>query len=632
MTLRAIVPPPSNRRNSVRAWTLGFALALGLLLVAGPAGPPSAFATVLSVEPSPSQPTACDSVAVIVKGYLPDPCYDIPRVELDGPVLLPTMGPLPTYALRVRITARMPNNAIMFPCPTVIQPYERKLFLPFHPFGVYHATAIEYVVPFGSDSTVDSSRVDSTFSVAPDSTCHASCYLLDFRHPLSTIGLCDAGGVPGDTACVEIALGNRDPVAGIQSVIRVHDPNSDPGVLVPGDLLHPIRARAIGRADGFKVAWAADGSTIKFMLYSDTGAAIPAGIGPVLRVCYAIGENAPTGSYKLRFGQTVVADPAGAEMPPCPTLVEPVGRFCVGEPPCDLDGNGRSNVLDIVRLVRCALAGRDSTVCPDSIAARADCNGDGSIDIRDVICCVRKMLAFGFGRMDTPSIATLVTAQVGFHGPVEWISATRGRVELDVDPESDFGGVALGIRPAPGTTITQILVPTGIGYHAGFDTSDPSMARAMLVRIGDAPLSGRIPLQVEFEAVSGATQPGGTIDLVRAEGGSWSGQPASAAITSASVTVPGSPAPRVFPARPNPFTDATDIAYEVPSQRHVTLRIYSASGKLVRTLVDATVTQGVHRAPWNGRDQAGRVVGSGIYFVKLSAGEGESTIRIMRLK
>jgi flagellar hook assembly protein FlgD len=62
------------------------------------------------------------------------------------------------------------------------------------------------------------------------------------------------------------------------------------------------------------------------------------------------------------------------------------------------------------------------------------------------------------------------------------------------------------------------------------------------------------------------------------------------------------------------------------------MRVYSATGQLVRTLVDATMPQGVHRAPWNGRDNAGRVVGSGIYFVKLSTGDAESTIRIMRLR
>jgi hypothetical protein len=117
------------------------------------------------------------------------------------------------------------------------------------------------------------------------------------------------------------------------------------------------------------------------------------------------------------------------------------------------------------------------------------------------------------------------------------------------------------------------------------------------------------------------------------EAGSWTqASPAAAEITQGMALVPSGMAPRVLPARPNPFTDATDISYEVPAPKHVTLRVYSVTGKLVRTLVDATVSQGVHRAPWNGRDSAGRVVSSGIYFVKLSDGSAESTIRIMRLK
>ncbi len=154
----------------------------------------------------------------------------------------------------------------------------------------------------------------------------------------------------------------------------------------------------------------------------------------------------------------------------------------------------------------------------------------------------------------------------------------------------------------------------------------------MIVRLGDAP-SGPIRLQVEFRAIGGVASDA-AIKVVRAESGSWSGAPAATEITNGVAAVPaGAPgAPRVLPARPNPFTDATNIAYELPAQRHVTLRVYSASGKLVRTLVDATVPQGSHRAPWNGRDEAGRVVGSGIYFVKLSTGDAESTIRVMRLR
>jgi flagellar hook assembly protein FlgD len=57
-----------------------------------------------------------------------------------------------------------------------------------------------------------------------------------------------------------------------------------------------------------------------------------------------------------------------------------------------------------------------------------------------------------------------------------------------------------------------------------------------------------------------------------------------------------------------------------------------ASGKLVRTLVDTTMPGGLNRVSWNGKDSSGREVSSGIYFVKFSVPEAESTIRIMRLR
>lgn len=595
-----------------------------------------ASATVLSIEPSPAQPTTCDSVAVVVKGELPGVCYTLDRVTLRGPAPLPTAGAIPQYALKVRIVVREPNPLLGSPCPLTPVPYERVLHLPFHPSGQYHAVATEFIVPYlASDSTAatDTSRVESTFPVSPDTCNAASCYLLDFRHPISRLGVCDAGGPPGDTACVEITLGNKEPVAGVQSVVRPFDSRAIPDVPLSGNLLRPVRARAVGRAEGFHVAWTADESIIKFLLYSNDGAAIPEGDGPVLRICYAIGHDTPPGPYLLRFGETVVADPAGTEILPCPAFAEVVGRFCVGTPPCDLDGNGRSNVLDIIRLVRCALGGPDPTgACPDSVKARADCNDDGVVDIRDVICCVRKMLAFGLGGVDEPKETN--ASRIGFGGPAEWISPDEGRVDLNLEPGSDFGGISFGIQPAPGTTITNLAVPAGTSYTVDFDRTDPEMARVMIVRLTDTAPQGPLRLVVQFRALPAGVPQGAALKLVQAQTGSWSGLPAGTDIASGLAIVPSgsSAAPRVFPARPNPFTDATDIAFELPASRHVTLRVYSAAGKLVRTLVDATMPQGVHRTPWNGRDAAGRVVGSGIYFVKLSAGDAESTIRIMRLR
>jgi hypothetical protein len=573
-----------------------------------------------------------------------NPCYKLIRVRLGELELLPTMGPVPGYEVGVRIVVQEPNPDLDVACPEVIQPYERTLYLPYHPFGFYQAHATEYLVPFSTDSTAtpkdSTSRVGTVFHVDPDSCMTPGCYRLSFNSPFVN-AFCDAVGPPGGTACAIVSLGSLDPVAGLQSVIHVTDPRVDPGVPVPGSILRPVSVEAIGAARGFQVNWTADGSTVKFLLYSSEGKALAPNTDKVLRVCYAIGSEAH-GTYRMRFGATVVSDPRGHAISPCPTLVEEVGRICVGEGGCDLDGNGVSNVLDIIRLVRCALGGPDSTMaCPDSTAARADCNDDGVVDIRDVVCCIRNILQLTrWGSITPPADPVAVPTRLRFLGAPEWWKPGYGRVEIEMDPGSDFGGTAVEVEAPPGVLIYGIdeddgTVDPGMTPNPNYlflpEVGDGQRSRFLIVRRSSnyepRPFRARLFFQTTEALGNDAA-----FRIVGAEGGSWSqASPAAAEITQATMPV-GAPAPHVLPARPNPFSDATDIAFELPAARHVTLRVYSATGRLVRTLVDAALPLGLHRAPWNGRDEAGRVVASGIYFVKFSTGDAESTIRIVRLK
>ncbi len=70
---------------------------------------------------------------------------------------------------------------------------------------------------------------------------------------------------------------------------------------------------------------------------------------------------------------------------------------------------------------------------------------------------------------------------------------------------------------------------------------------------------------------------------------------------------------------PNPFNPVTKIAYEMPREADVAIRIYDVSGRLVRTLVDQRIEPGRHEAVWNGRNDTGEPVGSGVYFCTMDA-------------
>lgn len=70
-------------------------------------------------------------------------------------------------------------------------------------------------------------------------------------------------------------------------------------------------------------------------------------------------------------------------------------------------------------------------------------------------------------------------------------------------------------------------------------------------------------------------------------------------------------------ASPNPAHGLTRIAYSVPAAGAVRLAVYGLQGERVRTLEDGTVMAGRHSIAWDGRDEHGRVVPAGTYFVRL---------------
>ena len=78
---------------------------------------------------------------------------------------------------------------------------------------------------------------------------------------------------------------------------------------------------------------------------------------------------------------------------------------------------------------------------------------------------------------------------------------------------------------------------------------------------------------------------------------------------------------RLYPNYPNPFNAATAIRYSLSEAGRVTLVIYNLNGQLVRFLVDGPQQAGTHLARWNGRDQQGNGVATGLYICQLTHGQ-----------
>lgn len=85
-------------------------------------------------------------------------------------------------------------------------------------------------------------------------------------------------------------------------------------------------------------------------------------------------------------------------------------------------------------------------------------------------------------------------------------------------------------------------------------------------------------------------------------------------------------------AHPNPFQPATTIEYSIPAKSHVTLVVYDVRGCRVRTLVHAEKNPGLHRNTWNGLNDKGTEVGSGVYFIRLEANGLRKTRKVVRIR
>ena len=118
-------------------------------------------------------------------------------------------------------------------------------------------------------------------------------------------------------------------------------------------------------------------------------------------------------------------------------------------------------------------------------------------------------------------------------------------------------------------------------------------------------------------------------------GGPLSGRMYLAKYSSPELTAVGE-APRSFAlsisAHPNPFNPETAVSYSLPVAEHVTIEVFDASGKRVRTLVNDDKPAGAHSVAWDGRNNQGVVVGSGVYFARLVSSTGVRSYKLTLLK
>ena len=83
---------------------------------------------------------------------------------------------------------------------------------------------------------------------------------------------------------------------------------------------------------------------------------------------------------------------------------------------------------------------------------------------------------------------------------------------------------------------------------------------------------------------------------------------------------------------PNPFNSETLIRFALPTPGVAELAIYSLIGQKVATLIDGLRPAGVYMVHWDGRDDQGQVLASGVYLYRLRTGKQVETRKLMLME
>ncbi len=83
---------------------------------------------------------------------------------------------------------------------------------------------------------------------------------------------------------------------------------------------------------------------------------------------------------------------------------------------------------------------------------------------------------------------------------------------------------------------------------------------------------------------------------------------------------------------PNPFNPSTTISYELPKTEKITITVYDILGRQIKTLVNQTQLPGFYKVVWNGRNNFGESVASGVYFYQLRSGDFMNVKKMLLLK
>lgn len=429
-----------------------------------------------------------------------------------------------------------------------------------------------------------------------------------------TLFVSNGWALPGGLDTLSIRVKNATVIKGIHFKL-VDSPDKLKVVgMEKKPRLASFRVDTTSRAGGFWVLMVPDTSTSQ---------RLTAGSGDILWVHVLVAANA-TGGTNASVGFDSVRAAANATGNPPLTLVQRSGVFWFGRKG-DVIYNGAVDLFDVLRMIDIALQRPPTPTAYERWAGDFDDNG--AVDVSDIGKAIDVAVS------GLPKAASFGDEAPGaFRGTIALtkgpeVNHQQSQVSIDVESPVPLAGLELVLQLAAkdltvgapsvcgianGMSLASKMAgdglhlllysPSGVVMPAGRGTV------ASLVLTTTLDESAAIPLQV-LHAV-GATVNGQRVDLIWEQGPPRQGR-----------------VPDVFalhPSHPNPFAATTVISYDIPAQSSgatdVQVAVYNIHGQLVRVLERSRREPGRYLVQWDGRDENGNSVSSGVYFYKLMAG------------
>jgi hypothetical protein len=486
------------------------------------------------------------------------------------------------------------------------------------------------------------SVVSQTFSFTPDFTQGPSSVSVTFRakdekgvSTLKTVTINinavpqdllvvskDKGGVPGSKGkLVPLILTNLQNVYGVQFTLH-YDPSA-----IKVDSFVPAP-----RISGFNLKSNLGDSSeqVTVLVFGLNNEIIPTGSDTLLYLGLSVDTLASSGKKPLTLTNAWEAISTDPDVP-AKELAVTNGFFTVDKFG-DLNLDTLVNIGDVVSLIAYILG---NVSLNTRQAEAADINRDGNVNVGDLVGVINTIL----GRPINAPIVNYREPLAYLHLEYDSLQpGSTGNINVWADLRTSVAGVQLKIKydPQQLSFSTAELTQRSKNFNIHYNDDQKGNLTVLFYRyFGNpiAPDTGSI-LSLNVIAKSGFDKEKLNIYL---------GEAILADPTA--VVIPVDKGEVVLPKSfslgqnyPNPFNPTTTIRFEIGigggTQQSVqtTLRVYNILGQRVKTLVDEPKSPGIYYQTWDGKDEQGNKVSSGVYFYQLRAGGYNQTKKMVLLK